>query len=201
MILTMSIIMVGQLNHILAKCFFNLSASLSVIVLLLSIELVNIAAASSSKLLLILLLLLLLLPDMSWVAPTEGWVLTVGLGIVAQLGWIISLLVRITVAPVLLLLDTLTLTARVVTLLMLVCVGWVVVRLGGGWVVLQQVSRLSSPKLCQFIPVHLEKKKGFYMKRFLQLVQSQPGLDPLIKSARRRRVQIQILTKKNIAIL
>ena len=119
----------------LAKCFFNLSASLSVIVLLLSIELVNIAAASSSK-----LLLILLLSDMSWVAPTEGWVLTVGLGIVAQLSRIISLLVRITVAPVLLLLDTLTLTARVVALLMLVCVGWVVVGLGGGWVVLQQVS-------------------------------------------------------------
>ena len=143
----------------LAKCFFNLSASLSVIVLLLSIELVNIAAASSGKLLLILLLLLMLLPDMSWVAPTEGWVLTVGLGIVAQLGWIISLMVRITVAPVLLLLDTLTLTARVVALLMLVCVGWVVVRLGGGWVVLQQVSRLSSPKLCQFIPVHLWEER------------------------------------------
>ena len=33
----------------LAKCFFNLSASLSVIVLLLSIELVNIAASSSGN--------------------------------------------------------------------------------------------------------------------------------------------------------
>ena len=41
--------------------------------LLLGIELVNIAASSSCKLLLVLLLLLLLLSDVSWVSPTiEG---------------------------------------------------------------------------------------------------------------------------------
>ena len=98
--------------------------------LLLSIQLVNIAATSSCKMLLLLLILLLLLPDVSWVAPVEGWVLTVGLGIIAQLGRIVPLLVRISVAPVFVLLDMLTLATRVVALLVLVFVGRVVVWLG-----------------------------------------------------------------------
>ena len=101
--------------------------------LLLSIQLVNIAASSSCKMLLLLLLillLLLLLSDVSRVAPVEGWILTVGLGIVAQFGWIVPLLVRISVAPVFVLLDMLTLAARVVALLVLILMGRVVVWLG-----------------------------------------------------------------------
>merc|ERR1719414_600726 len=118
--------------------------------LLLSVELVNIAASSSCKLLLLILLMLLLmlllilLSDVRWVASIDGWVLTVGLGIVTKLCWVVPLMVRISVAPVFLLfmLDTsiltwvatLLLVVRVVTLLLLV--GRVVVRLGGGGVVL-----------------------------------------------------------------
>merc|ERR1719414_1360532 len=122
--------------------------------LLLSVELVNIAASSSCKLLLLillmlmLLLMLILLSDVRWVASIDGWVLTVGLGKVAKLCWVVSLLLRISVAPVFLLLDTLMLTwvaalllvRRVVTLLLLL--GRVEVRLGGGGVVLQQVGGL-----------------------------------------------------------
>ena len=116
----------------------SINHPVSVVVLLLSIQLVNIAATSSCKMLLLLLilLLLLLLSDVSRVATIEGWVL---LGIVAQLGRIVPLLVRISVAPVFVLLDMLTLATRVVALLVLVFVGRVVVWLGGGWVVLKQV--------------------------------------------------------------
>ena len=97
--------------------------------LLLGIELVNIAASSSCKLLLVLLLLLLLLlSDVSWVSPTiEGWVLTICLGIVvAQFGRIVPLLVRISIAPVFLLLDMPALLMGWVVAL-LVLVGRVVV--------------------------------------------------------------------------
>jgi len=115
-ILTMSIILVGWFDHTNSHQFNH---PFSVVVLLLSIQLVNIATASSCKMLL-LLLLILLLSNVSRVASIEAWVLTVGLGIVTQLGRIVPLLVRISVAPVLvLLLDMLTLAARVVALLLM----------------------------------------------------------------------------------
>ena len=185
------IIIVGRFDHT-----SSIYHPFSVVVLLLSIQLINITTASSCKVLL-LLLLILLLSDMSRVAPVKGWVLTVGLGIVTQLSRIVPLLVRISIAPVLvLLLDMLTLAARVVALLLMLLMGWVVVWLGGGWVVLQQVGWLSSPKFCQFIPVHLEWGI-LYEEMFCNFlcVKSQPGLDPLIIWARRRRVQIQILIR------
>ena len=98
--------------------------------LLLGIELVNIAASSSCKLLLGLLLLLLLLSDVSWVSPTiEGWVLTICLGIVvAQFGRIVPLLVRISVAPVFMLgVTTPTRVWVVALLLVMLLVGRIVV--------------------------------------------------------------------------
>ena len=107
-------------------------------------------------LILLLLILLLLLSDVSRVASIEGWVLSVGLGIVAKLCWVVPLLVRISVAPVLLLLDMPTLALLMGWVVaLLVSVGRVVVRLGGGWVVLQKVGGLCSPKLGQFVPIHL----------------------------------------------
>ena len=129
----------------------------------MGIELVNIATSSCCKmlllillLLLLLLLLLILLSDVSRVASIEGWVLSVGLGIVAKLGWVVPLLVRVSVAPVLLLLDMPTLALLMGWVVaLLVSVGRVVVRLGGGRVVLQEVGGLCSPKLRQFVPVHL----------------------------------------------
>ena len=107
-------------------------------------------------LLILLLLLLILLSDVSRIASIERWVLSVGLGIVAKLGWVVPLLVRISVAPVLLLLDMPTLALLMGWVVaLLVSVGRVVVRLGGGRVVLQEVGGLCSPKLRQFVPIHL----------------------------------------------
>ena len=121
MVLTMSIIIVSQFDHT-----SSIYHPFSVVVLLLSIQLVNIAASSSCKMLL-LLLLILLLSVVSRVAPVEGWVLTVGLGIVTQLSRKVPLLVQISIAPVFVLLDMLTLAARVVALLRMLLMGWVVV--------------------------------------------------------------------------
>merc|ERR1719222_190607 len=149
--LTMSIIMVGWFDHI-----SQIYQLVSVVVLLLGIELVNIAASRCCKMLLLILLLQLLLSAVIRVASIERWVLSVGLGIVAKLGWVVPLLVRISIAPVFLLLDMPALLMGWVVAL-LVLVGRVVVWLGGGWVVLQQVGGLCSPKLLQFIPIHLDR--------------------------------------------
>ena len=104
--------------------------------LLLGIELVNISASSGCKMLLILLMLMLLLllillmllSDVSRVASIERWVLTVGLGIVAKLGWVVPLLVRISVAPVFMLgVTTPTRVWVVALLLVMLLVGRIVV--------------------------------------------------------------------------
>ena len=97
----------------------------------MSIELVNIATSSCCKMLLLillLLLLLLLLSDVSRVASIEGWVLSVGLGIVAKLCWVVPLLVRISVAPVFMLgVTTPTRVWEVALLLVMLLVGRIVV--------------------------------------------------------------------------
>ena len=76
---------------------------------------------------------------------------TANLGIVAQVCWIISLLVGNSIAPVLLILKTSAATRMVVMFSM-----WrIVVRLSGAWIILKKIGGLGAAHLGQLAPVNL----------------------------------------------
>ena len=86
----------------------------------------------------------------------EGWVLTTAsLGIVAQVCWIISLLVGNSIAPVLLILKTSAATGMV-ALVVMFSMWRIVVRLGGAWIILKKIGGLSAAHLGQLPPVAVQ---------------------------------------------
>merc|ERR1712004_106181 len=101
------------------------------------------------------MILLLRMITTMWGLAIEGWVLTTAsLGIVAQVCWIITLLVGNSIAPVLLIFKT-SATTGMVALVVMFSMWRIILRLGGAWIILKKIGGLGAAHLGQLPPVNL----------------------------------------------
>merc|ERR1712004_262343 len=108
------------------------------------------------------MILLLRMITTMWGLAIEGWVLTTAsLGIVAQVCWIISLLVGNSIAPVLLIFKTSAATGMV-ALVVMFSMWRIILRLGGAWIILKKIGGLGAAHLGQLAPVNLDRSHRQY---------------------------------------